>query len=232
MVRSLELEWIDGKDFTHDEYAECLRQLTLINHLTMGYYPTLRALHNVATRNQGRTLRILDVGFGYGDTLRTIARWAKKNQIAVELVGVELNPQATQLAKEATPAEFGISFRTQDIFQMPEGERFDVIICALMTHHLTEAELRHLLPWLTAHAKEAWFINDLHRHWFPYWFIKIVTRVFGFNRLIQHDAPLSVQRSFRRTEWLRLAHDCGLSASRLRLNWWWSFRYGVFYDVR
>ena len=43
--------------------------------------------------------RLLDVGFGHGDMLRAIARWARRRGIAVDLVGVDLNPKSEAAAR-------------------------------------------------------------------------------------------------------------------------------------
>ena len=42
--------------------------------------------------------RILDVGFGAGDMLARIARWADARGVAVELAGVDLNPKSAPVA--------------------------------------------------------------------------------------------------------------------------------------
>jgi 2-polyprenyl-3-methyl-5-hydroxy-6-metoxy-1,4-benzoquinol methylase len=227
--RSFVPEILDSGAFTSDEYETCLGQIETINKLTTGYRPTLNAVAKTAALTSERPLRILDIGFGNGDTLRAIAEWSKANNVSVTLEGVELNPEATRLAIEQTDSSLNISFTTQNAFELPDSKAYHLIINALMTHHLMDSELETMMGWMSRNAKVGWFINDLHRHWLAYGFIKTFTRVFRFNRLIQNDAPLSVARGFRRDEWLNHAKSASLDPSRLTVEWWWPFRFGVFY---
>jgi hypothetical protein len=73
------------------------------------------------------------------------------------------------------------------------------------------------------HALQGWFINDLHRHWLPYYFIKAMTAVFSRNRLIRHDAAVSVARAFTAPEWQRLLEKASVS-NRAHVQWFFPFR--------
>ena len=263
---------MDGGQYTTQEYAECLRQIELINRLTNGYGPTLTAiahfarryraqqqihshlqeqpslqqehraqLHNklfrLSQQGEGRTalaarpepLRILDIGFGHGDSLRAIARWARKSEVDVELTGIDINPLSEELARQWTPADMPIRYLTGDVFSHRPERPYDVVINALFMHHLDDEGMRRAIRWMHEHSRLGFFINDLHRHPLPYAFIAVMTRLFRFNRLVQHDAPLSVARSLTRQEWKDCLTGAGLVASSARISWHWSFRYGVLY---
>jgi hypothetical protein len=68
-------------------------------------------------------------------------------------------------------------------------------------------------------------INDLHRHPLAWAFIWAATRLLSRNRLIRHDAPLSVWRGFRPADFERLKKTPGLAG--LRYAWRPFFRYLV-----
>jgi hypothetical protein len=68
-------------------------------------------------------------------------------------------------------------------------------------------------------------INDLHRHPLAWLGIWLMTRLFSRNRLIRHDAPLSVQRGFRPADFERLRDLPDLRG--LRYRWRPLFRYLV-----
>src|SRR3546814_8545014 len=78
--------------------------------MTMAARPTLGFLGR-ATLGMTR-VRVLDVGFGDGDMLRRIARWAARRGIAAELVGVDLNPRSERAARLHTPP--GLAIRSEE----------------------------------------------------------------------------------------------------------------------
>src|SRR3954468_14619201 len=90
--RSFDPELMDTEQVSFEEFQHCLRDLRRINLCTLAYRPTLTWLDRVGKRRGAgaKPLRILDVGFGYGDMLREIDRWARRRGIAVELAGVDL----------------------------------------------------------------------------------------------------------------------------------------------
>ncbi len=222
---------MDGANWTREEYVHCLRQLRLINLLTTGYRPTLKALAHFAQRcPAGEPLRILDVGYGYGDTLREVSRWASRRGIEVELTGIDLQGLSAEAAIAATPPDMPIRYLTGDVFTHRPARKYHVIINALFMHHMSDEQALRVLAWMQQNSTLGFFINDLHRHQVAYTFIQHFTRWFGFNRMICNDAPLSVARSFQAHEWRDYAQQAGLDETRLTVKWYWAFRYGVRYD--
>jgi SAM-dependent methyltransferase len=247
-TRLHDLEIMDGEDFSPYEYEKTLEELELINRLTNGYRPTLESIEKLLSANRDtkkRNIRILDIGFGYGDTLRAISRWAKAKNIKVDLVGVDLNPQAREHAQKATSADANIRYITADIFKMPSvaptaeektsapvsDGGFDIVVNSLFMHHLRDHEIVRVLRWMTENSRLGWVINDLHRHPIAYHFIKHATKLTGFNRLICNDAPLSVARSFRRSDWRGYLAEAGIPESAVTIRWHFPFRYGILCDT-
>ncbi len=221
-TRNLEPELMDGDNVSLDEYVECLHQLSWINRWTGGYALTLKGLETflintpastTTTKNESgsRRWRILDIGFGFGDTLRAIAQWASDQDLIVDLVGVDINPRATTIAQNETPSWMNIRFEAANIFEYRPSEPFDVIVNSFFMHHLRNDQIVLLLQWMAKNSRLGFFINDLHRHPLPYHFIKHATRLFSGNRLICHDASVSVARAFTSTEWRDLIKSAELS---------------------
>jgi 2-polyprenyl-3-methyl-5-hydroxy-6-metoxy-1,4-benzoquinol methylase len=217
--RSQQAELMDGAGIAFAEFHHCLRGLETINRLTLAYRPTLKWLR--AMLKHGERLSILDAGCGGGDMLRRVAALARRRRCDVSLLGVDMNPWSKQSA-ELAPAR-GIRYETADIFSIKPDTPIDIIICSLFTHHLDDVELLAFLRWLDRSAVKGWFINDLHRHPLPYYFIKYATRIFSGNRLIRHDAAVSVARSFTAADWRRLLASAGTSG-RLKVEWFFPFR--------
>jgi SAM-dependent methyltransferase len=103
---------------SREQMRACLRDLAWTNRWTLAYRPQMHWLDSLVDKLSALSepIRILDVACGYGDGLRRIEQWAHKRGIAVELIGLELNPDATVIAAEATPASSRIRWVTADVF--------------------------------------------------------------------------------------------------------------------
>ncbi|MBJ6108722.1 methyltransferase domain-containing protein [Hymenobacter sp. BT523] len=218
-------ELMDDLTLATDALRQNLDELETINTWLGGYAPVLNALHRLRPRfPHGRPLRVADLGSGGGDTLRQVARWARKKGFPVELVGIDANEFMLDYAAAKSRNYPEISYRQFDIFS-PEfqAQDFDVLTCSLFCHHFSNEELVTLLRQWQQQAAVAVVINDLHRHWLAYHSIKWLTRLLGGSYLVRHDAPLSVARAFRRADWVALLQRAGIT--RYELRWRWAFRW-------
>ena len=114
LQRAIAEELMDADDLDSATYAAVVGDLAKVNVVTMAARPTLGFLARVLARHQGGPLRVLDVGFGDGDMLRRIARWAARRGHAVELVGVDLNPRSELAARAHSPPDMAIRWVTGD----------------------------------------------------------------------------------------------------------------------
>jgi len=164
---------------SREQLRACLRDLALTNRLTMAYRPLLRWLDTlkITQPRLADPLHILDVGCGYGDSLRRIERWAKRRGIAVGLTGIDLNPDATVIAADASPAESAIQWVSANVFDYTPRQPIDLVVSSLFTHHLDEDDIVRFLRWMERHAQIGWFINDLSRAPFPYHFFRIFSKL-------------------------------------------------------
>ncbi len=218
--RSTEHELMDSKNITFDEFHDCLKTLAIINIFTLAYRPTIRWIKRIKTN---KPLVVLDAGSGGGDMLRKLAKTCP----SFTLVGVDSNPCSKQSAEMVTSKKMPIRFETADIFSVDADGNIDVIISSLFTHHLSDDQIVHFLQWMDATAQRGWFINDLHRHPLPYYFIKYAVKIFCLNRIVRHDAPVSVARAFSKEDWQQLLNRAGIPQSRAHIQWFFPFRYCV-----
>jgi len=225
--RSAATELMDTETVPFAEFQECLRHLELINRATLAYRPTLAWLDRLARRGVPRPLTVLDVGYGHGDMLRRIAAWAARRGVPVRLLGVDLNPWSARAAALATPPGLAIRYEVGDVFAWPADRPVDVVVSSLFTHHLPDAELLRFLRWMEVRAAVGWFVNDLHRHALPYGVVHAAARLLPVNRMVRHDAPLSVARAFTRRDWDGLIARSGIDPARTTVEWFFPFRYGV-----
>jgi 2-polyprenyl-3-methyl-5-hydroxy-6-metoxy-1,4-benzoquinol methylase len=232
-TRSSQKELMDDLSISFEEFKQTLSQIELINHLTCAYKPTIEAIEKIYFKyhqNQDRPLKILDIGSGHGDYLRVIYKWSQKHQIAVELTGLDLNPWSEKAASLLNPNNDDIKFISKNIFEFAPAKKYDICISSMFTHHLSEHDIVQLLHWMTVNCNYAWFINDLHRHPVPFHFIKYFTRFFGFNKLVKHDAPLSVARAFKYQDWRDHLKKAELYLNKSKISWHLPFRYCILYS--
>ena len=226
--RSTQTELMDTETANFEEFKQCLHQLEFINVFTLAYRPTLQWFRHMWRHiPTEKNIFILDVGSGGGDMLRRIWNWSKKRNIEITLMGVDLNPWSKKFAEETTSKAIPVSFETENIFSLSLSQKPDFIISSLFAHHLPDDELVKFIRWMDAQAVRGWFINDLHRHPVAYYFIKYATLIIPTNRLIRHDAPVSVARAFTASDWKTLLAKAGISQDRTRIPWFFPFRYGV-----
>ena len=209
-VRSQAEELMDADDLDAATYADVVGDLATVNTVTMARRPTLDFL---ARATGGRkSFRLLDVGFGDGDMLRRIARWAKAKGIEAELVGVDLNPRSEQAAR----AHGGnIRYVTGDYADLAH-EPWDVIVSSLVAHHMSHDQLIAFLRFMEGHASAGWFVNDLHRHGFAHRGFPILATIARWHRIVRHDGTLSIARSYRPDEWPPLLAEAGITEAKVR----------------
>ncbi|MEA1083438.1 methyltransferase domain-containing protein [Sphingomonas sp. CD22] len=205
-------ELMDADDLPAATYAAVVADLARVNTVTLAARPTLAFLDR-ALAGAG-TLRLLDVGFGDGDMLRRIARWAGKRGIAAELVGVDLNPRSEAAARAHTPAGLPIDWRTGDYADCA-GEGWDVVISSLVAHHMTQAQLVAFLRFMEAEAARGWLVNDLHRHGFAHAGFPLLATLARWHPIVRHDGRLSIARSYRPDEWPPLLAAAGIANARV-----------------
>jgi SAM-dependent methyltransferase len=195
---------------TRNELRACLRDLERLNRWFLGYRPILQWLDTAASPRAAEPLRILDVGCGYGDTMRRIERWARARGIAVELTGLDINPDAVSIAAEATPPASAIRWVASDVFAQQPDKPVHFVISSLFTHHLTESDVIRFIEWMEHHATIGWFINDLSRAAIPYHLLRMFSKLARLHPFVQNDGPVSIARAFVREDWQRMCAAAGL----------------------
>ena len=217
---------MDGADVSSADFAACLADLAKANTLTFARPATLAWL---ATATRGtQSFSLLDVGYGHGDMLRAIHRWAVRRGLTPRLAGMDLNPRSEPAARAATDAALGIVYQTGNVFTDLGGGQADFppdfIVSSLVTHHMSDSEIVGFIRWMEGTSRRGWFINDLHRHPIAFYGFRLISSVAGWHRFVRHDGPISVARSFRRADWTALLAAAGVETADVSLRWRFPFR--------
>lgn len=220
-ARAIAEEQMDAPDLPAEVYRQVLADLAKVNRLIFSSHATLGFLKRALAGRKSFTL--LDVGFGQGDMLRAIAKWAGKRGITADLVGVDLNPNSEIMAREATERGAPIRYLTGD-YRDQAGGGWDFVISSLVTHHMTPREIIDFLRFMEAESAAGWMVNDLLRHRFAYHGFPLLARIMGWHRIVREDGQLSIARSFRPAEWHALLDAAGLADSGAQVVRRFSFR--------
>lgn len=195
----------------------CLRDLARVNRWFLAYRPLLSWLDEILPSIKTEPLRILDVGCGYGDTLRRIERWARERGVKVELTGLDLNPDSIAIAAEAGPADSSIRWIAANVFAYDMSRPAHLVYSSLFTHHLGDDDVVRFVRWMEENAQIGWFINDLSRAAIPYHLFRMFSRMAGLHPFVQNDGPVSIARAFVPDDWRRLCAAAGLRGDQIEI---------------
>lgn len=223
--RSPETEMMDGADVPPDVLAGCLGDLARVNTVTFARPPTLAWLAR-ATKAlpRGQAFRLLDVGYGQGDMLRAIHRWATKAGLEPRLTGIDLSPFSAPAARAATDSSLRIDYLTGDVFEYAPVTPPDFVVSSLVTHHMSDEQVVAFIRWMEATTRRGWFINDLHRHPIAFYGFKAIAFLARWHPFVRHDGPVSVARAFQRRDWERLLAQAGVARDQISVDWRFPFR--------
>ena len=221
--RSSQAELMDDFTLGAETIYPIMDELEVINKLLGGYRVFYDAFKQIGIRD-GMT--ISDWGCGGGDSLRFIDKWSRRERLKINLIGVDATPSAIAYAKQKALNYPQISFIISDVLSASlKPDQFDVVISSLFTHHFENKSWIKLIQKMYSCARKAVVINDLHRHWFAYYAIGMLTRLFSKSEMVKPDSQVSVLRGFTKNELIDLLEQAGIK--RYTIKWKWAFRYQV-----
>jgi ubiquinone/menaquinone biosynthesis C-methylase UbiE len=209
--RSYELEDIDTGNYTPEEYEHCISEMQLVNRWMGDAHAFKQTLLRDVEEKKLKQFSVLDVGAGSGELLRVAAGWARSTGRRFNGVGLELNERSAQAILEDSTDFPEITSVRGNALQLPFADNeFDYVMCSLFTHHFVDERVVDILREMSRVAHRRIFVIDLHRDPVPYFFYTTLGKLVLKNRLIRHDGALSILRSFKADEFVRLGKAAGL----------------------
>jgi len=209
--RSYQLEDIDTGNYTPEEYEDCISELQLVNRWMGDAHALKQTLFRDVEDGRLKDFSVLDVGAGSGELLRVTADWARSTNRRFRGVGLELNERSAEAILEESKDFPEISSVRGNALQLPfAADEFDYVMCSLFTHHFVDEQVVHILREMSRVARRRIFVIDLHRDPVPYFFYTTLGKLVLKNRLLRHDGALSILRSFKADELVRLGKAAGL----------------------
>ncbi|QQS45088.1 MAG: methyltransferase domain-containing protein [Acidobacteriota bacterium] len=210
--RSSEPELIDGSDYSFEEYIDTLADLRRINRLLGGRSAMIRRLLPMILEIGKSEVSLLDVGTGSADIPLEIVNRARRHGIRVQFVVLDLNEVAALEARRLTAPCPEISVVRADALNLPfAAESFDFVLASLFLHHFENPSAVRLIKSFARVAGRAFIINDLRRHPIAYYSIRLLATVFTQNRLVRHDAAVSVLRGFIEPDITDISNRAGIT---------------------
>ena len=228
-IRRRESEIMDQPDLDRDRLECALGGLSRLNRWSGSaaiLWPVLRdlamQLQETDQPNCSKpvTLRILDLATGAGDNPIRLARKARQENLPMRFAGCDVNPHSIEFAsRRAQEAGADIDWFVGDVLadDLPVG--YDVLMCSLYMHHLSNDQAAYLLGQMWQAASRTVMVCDLVRSRFGLWLATAASRILTRSEVVQTDGPISVRAAYTIHEFSNIANQAGLLEYRIRRSW-------------
>jgi 2-polyprenyl-3-methyl-5-hydroxy-6-metoxy-1,4-benzoquinol methylase len=219
--RHRQFELMDQPDLEERVHRHALDSLGRANRISRSAASIWPAICEIAQSPQDGTFRILDLACGGGHMVVDLARRCAREGVTFELRGIDNSPVAIDYAR-ALAARAGIqhvTFTQLDVARDPLPGAFDVVLCSLFLHHLSDPEAETFLRRMRDSARRLVVVSDLRRTRLGYLFAWFGCRILSRSRVFHVDGARSVEAAFTSTEVRRLAERAGLTGARIDECW-------------
>ena len=214
-------ELLDRGAGTAADVRESLADLWRINRflggipsLTTHLFPRLIAVEGPAT--------IADIGTGSAEVPALIARWARRQQLRVRIMGVDFATRHLSIAQSFAQPLPNIHLVHADARSLPFREAgVDYVISLLFLHHFAPEQVVDLLREAYRRARRGLIMADVERGWLPLLGFKVVQPLFARSYITRFDAVASVRRAYTPAEFRQMAADAGLVNAHVHRHPFW-----------
>ncbi len=221
--RNLQSELMDDPSLDDAVHRRALLALRRINWWSRSDATVWKAIESLAPDPAGgRPLTILDIASGGGDLAIRLAKMAERERRDVWIDGCDISPTAIAFASEQAAAANlnNVRFHLCNALDEPFPQsKYDVIMCSLFLHHLTQNDAVRLLQRMRESAARLVLIDDLRRTTGGYWLAWLGCRILTSCYVVHIDGPMSVEGAFTTDEARVLAETAGLKGASIRTHW-------------
>ena len=166
-------------------------------------------------------LHVLDLACGGGDNMLSIAQYARREKLAIEISGCDVSTTAIAHCRRlaATNGFDGLRFFQLDVFAEPIPRGFHVVTCSLFLHHQSANNAVRLLRTMADATEDFVLICDLRRTWRGLSMAWAGSRLFTRSPIVHVDAVRSVAAAFAENEIAELAAQSGLNGCVITNRW-------------
>lgn len=223
--RTMTAEMMDNFNLKDASLLDALDKIASINQWLGGNKLTLDSVRKLIQNNLNATqLKIVDVGCGNGDMLRSLADFSRKNNLDWMFLGIDANAFTINYAQKCSESYPEITYQCLDVFSDEfQVIQYDLLLCTLTMHHFSDDEIVNLLQVFYQNARIGVVVNDLHRSIIAYRLFQLLCFFFNLNEMSRKDGLTSILRGFKKNELINFTKV--LNPKDYVLTWKWAFRY-------
>ena len=158
------------------EVRRSLHDIRRINRYLGGAKVVSDATFSLLQKHQIQSATILDIGTGSGDIPLRLAREAKRRNLQLRVLAMDISARHLKVAREDLNCaqKFDIHLLQADAFRLPLKENSaDIVVSSLFLHHFRAPQIHQLLSEFERVSRVGWIMNDLVRHNIPLWFFSL-----------------------------------------------------------
>lgn len=210
-------ELLDGSGVEYRLLEQSLRDLSRMAVLLTWTQQAVKQVAEIVQQRHLRSFSVLDVGTGAGNIPIALARWARRQQLLVEITASDLSERVLTAARANCAGFSEICFEQQDALALTYADQsFDLVHCQGVLHHFSPDEAQIMLKELARVARHAVIVTDLRRGRSAYIGAWLMMRILRRNRITRLDGLASIRRSYIPSEMRALAEQAGLHSATIR----------------
>ena len=222
--RHREDELMDDSNISYEALKGTYEDIDRTNRLLGGNLGIIAAIDRLVAGHPKKEYSVIDVGCGNGAMLRTLADFFKERNLAAQLVGIDFNKKAIDLARKSSKEYPKISYRNVDMLQKDSlNSKADIVVSTLTLHHIDEEDIPFFLRRMIKMADIGVVINDLQRSRMAYYLFKLFSTIFIKTPIAKNDGLVSIRSGFTKKELLQYSKDFPDLEHKIHSKW--AFRY-------
>ncbi len=197
------VEYMDDPGADEAALFRTYAQFTVINRL-LSRWRTVYKRYIRPLGKDGNTVTVLDIGFGGGDILRDLDRWAKQDGFRLRISAIEPDERSHRYVRQFEWPDT-ISFHHTTLEDVcKRGDVYDVTLTNHVLHHLPGEALPGFLHAVDRVTGRVALMNDLRRSRMAYILFLLSMGPWFRTSFAIPDGLMSIRRSYRRNELVRL----------------------------
>lgn len=195
---------MDDPDVDREKLERTYRQFQTINQLISRWHYIYRRYLLPDMKKLNHPASFLDIGFGGGDILFNLAKWARRDGIEIRITGIDPDYRALDFVQQLEKPDY-IQFRQLSTSDLVKNRKtFDYVISNHLMHHLETDQLLQLLNDAKSLSRRKVLFNDIERSDLGYLFFSSIAPLLFHNSFAVKDGKISIKRSYTRAELLQL----------------------------